>query len=176
MEFKTTIRYLRMSPRKVRLVADLMRGKEVGAVQNELEHTRKASSLPLLKLLKSAIANVKHNFELSEKGLYIKEIRVDGGPMLKRFRPRAFGRAATIRKRTSHVTLILVIQELKDKSWRKKAAKEEILEENIREVELDEARKGGLKDHSRGEEKALDAKRPSVKSGFIKKVFSRKVV
>jgi len=72
-----------------------------------LRHLTQHAAVPLLKLLRSAIASAKHSFNLDSGNLYISEIRVDGGPVLKRFRPRAFGRAASIKKRTSHVVFIL---------------------------------------------------------------------
>lgn len=107
MAVKARLRYLRMAPRKVRLVADLIRGKSVEEAQNILNFTKKRAALPLLKLLKSAIANAKNNFHLDEKNLFISEIRVDEGPKLKRTFPRARGQADIIQKKTSHITLIL---------------------------------------------------------------------
>ncbi len=96
-----------MSPRKVRLVVDLVRGLPVADADAQLEFFRKAAALPVRKLLQSAIANATHNFQLEAGALRIKEIRVDGGPVLKRARPRAMGRSAPIRKRTSHISIIL---------------------------------------------------------------------
>ncbi len=96
-----------MSPRKVRLVVDLVRGLPVAEADAQLEFFRKAAALPVRKLLQSAIANATHNFQLEAGALRIKEIRVDGGPVLKRARPRAMGRSAPIRKRTSHISIIL---------------------------------------------------------------------
>ena len=107
MPVKAKIRYLRMAPRKVRLVADLIRGKSVGEAQNILSFTKKRAALPLLKLLKQAIANAKNNFQLKEENLYISKILVDEGPRLKRILPRARGRANEIQKKTSHITLVL---------------------------------------------------------------------
>lgn len=107
MEVKAYLRYLRMSPRKVRLVADLIRGKEVKEAENILNFTKKRAALPLLKLLKSAIANAKHNFNLSEKNLYISKILVNEGPRLKRVFPRARGRADIRQKKMSHITIVL---------------------------------------------------------------------
>lgn len=96
-----------MAPRKVRLVADLIRGKAVDPAITELTFLRKDAALPVLKLLKSAMANAEHNFKLDASTLRVKTITVDGGATLKRFRPRAHGSAAPIRKRTSHINLIL---------------------------------------------------------------------
>lgn len=106
MESKATARYIRMSPRKVRLLADLVRGKSVGEAEVQLRYSLKLARAPLLKLLGSAVANAKEKKLVQDK-LYVKQLTVDGGPMLKRFRARAFGRAAPIRKRTSHITIVL---------------------------------------------------------------------
>jgi large subunit ribosomal protein L22 len=106
-EVKAYLRYLRVAPRKVRLVADLIRGKSVEEAERILNFTRKKAALPLLKLLKSAISNAKHNFNLDEKNLYVSKITVDQGPKTKKVFPRARGRADIKEKKTSHVTLIL---------------------------------------------------------------------
>ena len=108
MEVKAILRYLRIAPRKVRLVADLIRGKDVPRAQIILRYTKKKSAPVILKLLNQAIANAKHNFQIEEiDSLYIKKITVDEGPKLKRWRPRARGRAFMIQKKTSHITLVL---------------------------------------------------------------------
>jgi len=104
----------RQSPRKVRLVADLMRGKKVGDVLTTLEFTTKKATSPLAKLLKSAIANAKEK-GADEANLFIEKITVDGGPILYRRRARARGSAYAIRKRTSKVTLSLGEKEEKVK-------------------------------------------------------------
>jgi large subunit ribosomal protein L22 len=107
MEVKASLKYLRTSPRKVRLVTDLIKGLPVKNAEDQLAHFSKKSSLPVLKLLKSAIANAENNFQLDKSNLYIKIARVDEGPALKRWRARARGSAYTIKKRTSHVFIIL---------------------------------------------------------------------
>ena len=106
-EIKAHLRYLRMSPRKVRLLADAVKGKPAGEADTVLSFTAKRAAEPLKKLLRSAVANAKHNFNIEKENLVIKNIRVDKGPTLKRFMPRARGMAAPIRKRSSHITLIL---------------------------------------------------------------------
>lgn len=98
---------LRIAPRKVRLVADLIRGKDVKQAQAVLQFTIKKAAQPLAKLLDSAIANAKHNFKMAEENLKIAKITVDQGRTLKRYRPVSRGRTATIQKKTSHVTLVL---------------------------------------------------------------------
>ena len=106
-EVRAKLSFLRMSPRKVRLVADMVRGKNVEEAHNILKFSPKAAARPILKLLNSAVANAKeHGYQYEEK-LYIDKIWVDSGPILYRFRARAMGRAARIRKRTSHITIVL---------------------------------------------------------------------
>ena len=102
-----TLRYLRMSPRKVRLVVDLIRGVEVEKALNVLTFSDKAASEPVAKLLKSAVANADNGGDYDIDKLYIKTAYVDEGPTWRRWLPRAQGRATRIRKRTSHVTLVL---------------------------------------------------------------------
>ena len=106
-EVRTNLRYLKIAPRKVRLVADLVRGLSLKNGKTQLKFNRKRAGIPLLKLLNSAESNAKKNFEMEPDNLYIKEIRVDQGPILKRHIPRARGRATMIRKRTSHITVVL---------------------------------------------------------------------
>ncbi len=107
MEVKAKLKYLRMSPRKVRYVADLIRGKNVNEALTTLNLSIKKAAKPLKKLLESAIANAKETGKIDIDNLIIHRLFVDEGPTLKRFRPRAMGRATMIRKRTSHITLIL---------------------------------------------------------------------
>lgn len=107
MEIKAKAKHIRMSPRKVRLVVDVVRGKEVEAAIDQLKFVNKLAVKPIAKLINSAIASAKHDFEIEKNNLYIKEIKVDEGPTIKRWAPRAHGRATPIRKRTSHVSLVL---------------------------------------------------------------------
>lgn len=102
-----TARYIRISSRKVKVVIDLIRGKSVDDAEAILLYTPKAAAEPVLKLLRSAIANAENNLELSRDNLYVAEIYANQGPTLKRYRPRARGSAFHIRKRTSHITVIL---------------------------------------------------------------------
>jgi len=96
-----------MAPRKVRLIVDLVRGLTVAEAEKRLQFQPKAAALPVLKLLRSAVANAEHNFKLDADQLFIKTITADGGPALKRMRPRAMGRGVTIKKRTTHVNIVL---------------------------------------------------------------------
>jgi ribosomal protein L22 len=100
-------KYVRSSPRKARLVVDHIRGKSVEEARAILAHTPRAAAVPVLKVLESAIANAEHNHELLPEELRVFQVLVDEGPTLKRFRPRALGRATKIRKRTSHITINL---------------------------------------------------------------------
>lgn len=104
---KAVLRTVRIAPRKVRLVIDLIRGKQVGEAVAILRHTPKTASPVVEKLLKSAVANAEHNYEMNINNLVISEAFVDEGPTLKRFRPRAMGRASAINKRTSHITIVV---------------------------------------------------------------------
>lgn len=107
MEFKATLNNLRMSPRKVRLVADAVRRKPVSDAVTILENVNKKASVPVRKLIQSAAANAKNTEGILPGSLVVEQIYVDGGPTLRRFRPRAFGRAFMIRKRTSRITVVL---------------------------------------------------------------------
>ena len=107
MEAKAYLRNVRISPRKVQIVLDLIRGKDTDTAMAILRHTPKAACEPLEKLLKSAIANADHNFNMDVNNLYVAECFVCPGPIMKRIRPRAQGRAFRVFKRTSHVTLVL---------------------------------------------------------------------
>ncbi len=107
MKVKASLKYLRISPRKVRLITDLVKGMNVGEAKIRLQMLVQRAAKPLLKLLNSAIASAKHDFDLEEKNLYISKINTNPGPTLKRWRARARGIAAPIGKRTSHVILEL---------------------------------------------------------------------
>ena len=100
-------KYVRSSARKARLVCDHIRGKSVEEARAILAHTPRAIARDWSKLLESAVANAEHNHELVGEDLFVKAIHADEGPTIKRFRPRAMGRATKIRKRTSHLTILL---------------------------------------------------------------------
>ena len=105
MEAKAKLTYLRISPRKVQIVLDLIRGKSVAQATAILLQTPKAASEPVLKLLKSAAANAENNHQMDPEKLYVSTCFANPGPIIKRIRPRAQGRAFRINKRTSHITL-----------------------------------------------------------------------
>ena len=104
---EATLKYARISSRKVKIVADLIKGKDIDEAQAILKYTPKASSEILEKLLKSAIANAENNHNMAHEKLYIADVYANQGPTLKRIRPAAKGSAVRIRKRTSHVTILL---------------------------------------------------------------------
>jgi large subunit ribosomal protein L22 len=107
MEVRAKLRFVRVAPRKARLVADLIRGKGSDEALNILTFTKKAAAKIVIKLLKSAIANATQKKTIDIDRLYIKKIAVDQGPTMKRYQPRALGRATMIRKKTSHITIVL---------------------------------------------------------------------
>ena len=172
MEVKASLKYLRISPRKVRLVADLIKGLSVKVAEANLLHVSKRSSNPLLKLLKSAVANAEHNFGLDKNNLFIRAIRVDEGPALKRWRPRARGAAFSIKKRTSHIFLTLKeIKETREKKGKIKEEKKEI--KKIKKIKKTIKAKGPAsvkKPELRKEEKRV--KKPALKQ----KMFRRKAI
>lgn len=180
MEIKAQVKFVRMSPRKTRWVIDLVRGLDVSEAINQLQFMTKAAATPVLKLLNSGIANAVNNFKLKKENLYIKAISVDDGPVLKRWRPRAFGRAAPIRKRSAHINLILgerveskqpaeakvaTIEKPKVVETLKTFTKEKTKEES-RETETESKKKIEKSAPVRGEAKKT--------RGFLKKIFPRK--
>jgi large subunit ribosomal protein L22 len=104
---KASVNHVRIAPRKAQLVVDLIRGKQVGEAIAILRHTPKSASPIVEKLLNSAIANAEHNYQLDVTKLVVSQVFVNQGPTMKRFRPRAMGRASRINKRTSHITLVV---------------------------------------------------------------------
>jgi len=107
VEVRASARFVRRAPRKARLVMDHIRGKRVDEARAMLQHTPRAAAVDIAKLLESAVANAENNFELDPDDLRIHRATVDEGPTIKRFRPRALGRATPIHKRTSHMTITL---------------------------------------------------------------------
>ena len=107
MESKAVAKYVRIAPRKVRVVMDLIRGKNVAEAFAILKFTPKAGAEVVEKVLRSAVANAENNFDMDVEKLYVKTAFADQGPTLKRYRPKARGSATQILKRTSHLTIIL---------------------------------------------------------------------
>ncbi|MBX4191310.1 MAG: 50S ribosomal protein L22 [Candidatus Doudnabacteria bacterium] len=117
-EVKAFARYIHVSPRKLRLVADLVRRMPVDAALEQLRFSSKNAAIPLAKAINSAIANAVHNFNLNKENLFIKAVTIDGGPVFKRYAPRAQGRAFIERKRTSHINVVLESRERTKKTAR----------------------------------------------------------
>ena len=107
MEARAIAKYVRMSPMKVGVVLDLIRGKNVNEAIAVLEYTPKDAAVVVNKVLKSAVANAENNFDMDKSRLYVAEAHVGQGPILKRFRPHAQGRAFSIHKKTSHITVVV---------------------------------------------------------------------
>jgi large subunit ribosomal protein L22 len=106
-EARAVARYIRMSPQKVREMVDLIRGKDLREALAILKFTPRRASAPVTKLVQSAAANAEHNYEMDRENLYVAECFVDQGPTIKRYQARAMGRADLLRKRTSHITVVL---------------------------------------------------------------------
>jgi large subunit ribosomal protein L22 len=107
MEAKAVAKYIRIAPRKIRVVIDLIRGKNVGEAFAILKHTPKVGSEVVEKVLKSAVANAEHNYDMNTDNLYVAAAYVDQGPTMKRIHPRSRGQAFKILKRSSHVSVVV---------------------------------------------------------------------
>ena len=179
MEVKAKLRHYHVAPRKVRLVVDLIRALNTNKALAQLEYLNKGSAQAIAKLLNSAIANAVNNFSLDKDNLYIKEAFVDQGPVLKRWRARAHGRAAKIRKASSHITLILdeikpskkVVSKKLGKNKEKDSAKDK-KEIKTKKVDLKDMKKekniGKLSGSGSSAQKPMHKKSKSFKS-FIRK-------
>lgn len=175
MEAKAQAKFIRMSPRKVRLVIDLIRGLDVEEAKNQLRFMTKAAVKPVLKFLNSAVANAENNLKLQKENLYIKTITVDTGPTLKRWKPRAFGRATPIRKRSCHIRIILA----EKKEMKRDVEKPKIVLEKPKVVTLPKELKEKIVETKKTEKEKLEKievpKREVKKAkGFLKRIFSRK--
>lgn len=160
------LRYLKIAPRKVRLVVDLIRNLSYEEAQVQLMFSKKRAAKPLLKLLKSAFSNAKHQ-KLALEKLYIKEIKVDEGPRLKRYWPRARGAVNKIEKKMSHVTLILAEGE-KELNVKYKIKEKEKKNKNLKEKKSKEKKKIKEKEEVKEEKKE--------KEKITQKIFKRKSV
>lgn len=130
MQVSAKLKNLRVSPRKTRLVAGLVRGKDIDTARNQLQFSKKKTSENILCLLNSAVANAKNNFNLEENNLFVSSIVVEEGPTLKRWTPRAMGRASAIHKRTCSV--IIVLDEIEKKEEKKVSAKKAARAEEVK--------------------------------------------
>lgn len=169
-EHKATLRYLRMAPRKVRLVGDLLKGLSVNEAEAQLLLMRRRAAKPILKLLRSAVAGAKEkHLDLSK--LVVENVRADQGPMLKRYLPRAMGRATPIQKKMSHVTLTL--EERAPALPRFTITVRKKLKSELQK-DLEKEPGSREKETERAQEKKTSA--GSKRRGFLKKIFSRKSV
>ncbi len=164
------LRFLRIAPRKVRLVADMIRGKRIEEARVALDFAVKKPSLSLKKLLDQAIANAKNNFQLDPANLFISKITVDEGPKYKRWRARARGRASEIQKKTSHITLML--DEIKKTKGKKRPASAKATA-GEKEKEEQEPEKKIIKPEKPRFKQEKETSKPK-REGVFKRVFRRK--
>lgn len=158
------LNYLKIAPRKVRLIANTLKGLSVQEAQAQLLIRRQRAAKPLLKLLNSAVANAKNLKNIDQSKLFIKDLKIDQGPILKRFLPRAMGRATPIHKKMSHITLTLDEGKIKFVN---------------RFIIAPPSKKEKIKKEKRAAKpKAAEIKteKPKEKVGFFKKIFRRKAV
>lgn len=176
------LKNLRISPRKVRLVANSIVGMDVNDALSHLKHIVKKTSTPLEKLLKSSLANAENNFGLDRENMFVKKILVGEGTRLKRWLPRAQGRATLILKRTSHIKLELEEriegknrkskQQLEKERKKRESEKEEMLKKEAEASEKAEKEKKV----SKGVLSEKESAKKGQEKGFLKKVFQRKSV
>lgn len=169
MEIKAKLKHLRIAPRKVRLVADSIRGKTIQESRNILNFSMKGSARPLMKLLNSAVANAKNHSNIEEENLYVYKITVDEGPKIKRWQPRSRGQAFEIQRKTSHIGLILKeIDKSKIKKLRKKGIKPKVLKQAKKSEKSEEK----IKDKNKFKP-IKDFKKPET-TKIASRVFRRK--
>jgi len=176
-DVKAQLNNLRIPPRKVRAVADLIKGKDAVKALHQLEFTVRSSSLHLIKLLNSAIANAESNFNMVKENLYVKNIFVDEGIKLRRYRPKGFGRAALIQKKTSQISLLLGerVAGLKGKGNKKEKEKQEHV--HTEEASQQEKRPAsGETRQGRPEVKTEMGKKGNMMGNIKKKLFQRKAI
>jgi len=173
MTVTAKLKYLRITPRKVRLVADLIRGKSAEEAQAILSFLNKKSAEMILKLIRQALVSAKNNFQLVENNLYISKITVDEGPKYKRWRARSRGRADMIKKRTSNITLVLdEITKGKIRPKKTKKVSEPETTEKITKAEKPQKEKKFPQGQAKFKpEKQIE--KPRVEKG-IKRIFRRK--
>lgn len=167
------LRYVQLAPRKVRLAATMLKGLSVNEAEAQLLVNPQRANVALLKLLRSAVSSAKQNAKLNSENLFIKEIRVDGGPMLKRYMPRAMGRATPIQRKSSHVILVLAEAE-KSKSARFKIVKPEKISKREKAQKTKETKREKEMEKAKASEHEI--KKPTEKPGFMRRIFRRKAV
>lgn len=175
MQVKAELNYLHIAPRKVRIVANLLKGMDLNRARVTLRYLPKRASLPMLKLLNSAVAGAKHDFNLNDDNLFIDSIIVNAGPVLKRSRPRAFGRASMIKKRTSNVTLKLgEIKETADKKTLKK--KKDITIRELKDINQAKDEFDTDKEIKRPDSRTATKTVIKKPTGFVRRMFRRKAI
>jgi large subunit ribosomal protein L22 len=176
MEIRAQAKFIRTSPRRARLVADLTRGLDVEEAINQLQFMPKVAAGLILKLLNSAVANAVNNFKLKKDNLYIKKITVDGGPVLKRWQPRAFGRATPIRKRSSHILIVLgeKVETAKAEGKPKEILEKPKLAETIKAYTKEQAKEAAAEEKKQAAKGEVVKKEAKRKRGFLKNIFSRR--
>jgi large subunit ribosomal protein L22 len=174
---KTTAKLnnLRIAPRKVRLVADVIRGKKAGQARDILTFSIKGASGPILKLLNSAIANARNNFQLDENNLFVKKITIDEGRKLKRWMPRARGSASEITKRSSRITLVLEEINPTKESKKPKSSKRKVQKEALEEIKDANENKEEKKYTFKKPKIEREAYKPKTPAG-LNRIFRRKSV
>jgi len=175
MEIKVKLKYIRFSSKKLRLVANLIRGAQVDVALDQLKFANKKAAEPIAKLLKSAIASAENDFGLDKHNLLVKEIRIDEAGMLKRWTPKAHGSATPIRRRLSHINISVGelkasgITEAKKKDVEAPISLEEMVKEGEKAAKSDKTK--DIKKDSAGKDLKKDG---MGKKGFVNKMFQRK--
>jgi len=177
MQVTAQLKNLRITPRKVRLISGLIKGLDAMAAKSQLDHLIKKSSRPISKLLDSALANAHNNFGLVKENLFIKDVIVDEGMKLKRFRPKGFGSTSPILKRTSRIKMILEekVPGLKAAPAEKKEKAGAMEEERIKTASPEKEVKTETKEKAKPEVKKAIGKKGFL-SGITKRFFRRKAI
>jgi len=178
MDITARLNFLRIAPRKVRAIAEQLRGLSLDEAESQLMISKRRAAGPFLKLFKSAVANAQNNFSIKKDDLLIKKIDVNEGPTLHRWFPRAFGRAAPINKRSSHLLIVLGAKDgvKLNKKEQEKIQKGE--DEIVKKEEKNQAltKEGGVKKSSEKKINKRTDRTRSNKKGFARKIFSRKTI
>ncbi|OGE98954.1 MAG: 50S ribosomal protein L22 [Candidatus Doudnabacteria bacterium RIFCSPLOWO2_12_FULL_42_9] len=168
-EVKAFARYIHVSPRKLRLVADLVRKMHVSDALEQLRFSSKNAALPLSKAINSAIANGVHNFNMNKDDMFIKSLTVDGGPVYKRYAPRAQGRAFVERKRTSHISVVL-----ESRAGKSKKKYRSVFSLRPKAVALPEAGQASEKQNVPKQAPKSDEKMKQQKISLKRRLFNRR--
>lgn len=178
MEIKAQLRHLRIAPRKIRLVLSLVRGLDVKDAESQLQLMSKRGSDSVLKLLHSAIANAKNAYGIEEDNLYIHQIFANEGQTLKRWLPRAFGRASSINKRSSHIAVVLKSKD--DVQMKKKKKTRVPTAENTSQGAQSSSKPGSAAAKQSGKQNkrisSEEMRRSAAKPSVVKRVFRRKSI